>query len=739
MNQPRFTVDEHETDNEGMAPLDRFEHFCEDNQVLNTTNVENNNKNEVSGSGNVDINTLISAMNTLLQQNQSLMQMMSNQSNSNCYNIMPDFSKTIAAFNGDNLSQSKTWLANIETAAQLHRWPPAFKSETAKNRLEGAARHWYEAREQRLEFDEQKEQVAVGLFSREMASMIMTKSHLDVDDLYEDLVTYERIIATTVMKKDISSSSAPGQEERRDHALHAEKLHTSTGIVHDVRTTKFCLKYCTTLNCKPIHFFHKVYVVCYAYGKKTYLGYEVNVEGIRSSKDHTDAIRNYPIPKNAEQKSTDWKFGDEEMHAFEMLKSKLAEKPVLAIYSPEAETELHCDASTRGYGSILLQRQVDGKMYPTFYFSKRTTDAESKYSSYELECLAIVNSLKRFHVYLHGLKFKILTDCVSVRLTLKENTFEQILGLKQTTDPKIKEIKKQLLIKEMPFYELRNGMVFRKDKKKLTFYEPEEMEHNVIRSAHEDTTHLGVEKVTEYIRETYWFPNMNEKVKAYIDNCLKCIVYNPKYGPKEGLLHNIDKDGNNIKHILIATGVPRANGQVEVINMIVTHMLAKLCTDKKNWNKMLHEVEFALNNTVNSSTNETPSKLLFDVPQTGRVSDELRQILLDSYGNERNLEEARNEAEGNIKKQLENSKAYYDGKHKDALTYQIGDHVVIKNFNNTPGVNKKLIPKFKGPYVVKVLPNDRYEIGDPPDFQNTQIPFDGDIDSNNTKTWSKRI
>ncbi|GJQ68671.1 hypothetical protein Trydic_g17211 [Trypoxylus dichotomus] len=347
---------------------------------------------------------------------------------------------------------------------------------------------------------------------------------------------------------------------------------------------------------------------------------------------------------------------------------------------------------------------------------------------------------------------------------------------------------------------------------------------NVIRTAHEDTAHLGVEKITEYIRETYWFPNMKENVKAYIHNCFKCIVYNPKYGPREGLLHNIDKgnkpfntlhidhlgplekskqyhrhilvtidafskfiklflckgttscetvidlqnyftmysrpqriisdkgtyftsaefkrfiDGNNIKHILITTGVPRANGQVEVINRIMTPMLAKLCVDKKIWNKMLHEVEFALNNTVNSSTKETPSKLLFGVPQTGRVSDELRQILLDSYGNERNLEEARNEAEENIKKQQEYSKAYYDGKHKDALTYQIGDHVVIKNFHNTPGVNKKLIPKFKGSYVVKkVLPNDWYAIGDPPDFQNTQIPFDGVVDSNNMKLWSKRI
>ncbi|GJQ67613.1 hypothetical protein Trydic_g8416 [Trypoxylus dichotomus] len=455
------------------------------------------------------------------------------------------------------------------------------------------------------------------------------------------------------MKKNISSSSTPSQEESRDHALHAEKLHTSTGIVQDIENNKILLKI-------------------------TYLGYEVNVEGIRPSKDHTDATRNYPIPKNAEQvqrflgltsyfrkfvelflilaaplyklikKSTDWKFGDEEMHAFEILKSKLAEKPVLAIYSPEAETELHCDASTRGYGSILLQRQAD--------------DCDS------------LPRIVRWVVYLHNFDYVVEhrpgnrmahVDALSRAhvLILEENTFEQILGLKQTTDPKIKEIKEQLLIKEMPFYKLRNGMVFRKDKKKLTFYVPEEMEQNVIRTVHEDIAHLGVEKVTEYIRETYWFPNMKEKAKAYIDNCLKCIVYNPKYGPREGLLHNIDKD----------------------------------------------------NSSHNSSTKETPSKLLFCVPQTGRVSDELRQILLDSYGNERNLE-ARNEAEENIKKQQEYSKAYYDG------------------------VNKKLIPKFKGPYVVKkVLPNDLYAIGDPPDFQNTQIPFDGVLDSNNIKAWSKRI
>lgn len=37
-----------------------------------------------------------------------------------------------------------------------------------------------------------------------------------------------------------------------------------------------------------------------------------------------------------------------------------------------------------------------------------------------MEMLAIINSIKRFRVYLQGIKFKIITDCNSVALTLKK-------------------------------------------------------------------------------------------------------------------------------------------------------------------------------------------------------------------------------------------------------------------------------------------------------------------------------
>ena len=92
--------------------------------------------------------------------------------------------------------------------------------------------------------------------------------------------------------------------------------------------------------------------------------------------------------------------------------------PILAIYNPNHETELHCDASTHGYGAVLLQKQNDSKFHPVAYFSKTTTAAESRYHSFELETLAIINALERFHVYLDGIPFKIVTDCNSLAMTL---------------------------------------------------------------------------------------------------------------------------------------------------------------------------------------------------------------------------------------------------------------------------------------------------------------------------------
>jgi len=105
---------------------------------------------------------------------------------------------------------------------------------------------------------------------------------------------------------------------------------------------------------------------------------------------------------------------------------------------------------------------------------------------------------------------------------------------------------------------------------------------------------------------------------------------------------------------------------------------------------------------------------------------------------DRDLDEIRNSAQKNtLDVQLKN-KLYYDKSHKSPKKYAIGNYIMVKNVDTTPGVNKKHIPKFKGPYEIKkVLPNDRYVIQDIPAFQVTQRPFNSVYEARNMKPWIK--
>ena len=74
--------------------------------------------------------------------------------------------------------------------------------------------------------------------------------------------------------------------------------------------------------------------------------------------------------------------------AFITLKKLLINSPVLSVFNPHRETELHTDAK-------LLQKQDDGKFHPVAYFTKVTSDDESRYHSFELETLAIKYTLEK--------------------------------------------------------------------------------------------------------------------------------------------------------------------------------------------------------------------------------------------------------------------------------------------------------------------------------------------------------
>lgn len=76
----------------------------------------------------------------------------------------------------------------------------------------------------------------------------------------------------------------------------------------------------------------------------------------------------------------------------------LTEPPVLCIYNPDLNCELHTDANSVGIGAALLQKE-NNIVRPVANYRRRTTDYESRYHSYDLETLAIAEAVEHFRVY----------------------------------------------------------------------------------------------------------------------------------------------------------------------------------------------------------------------------------------------------------------------------------------------------------------------------------------------------
>jgi len=128
----------------------------------------------------------------------------------------------------------------------------------------------------------------------------------------------------------------------------------------------------------------------------------------------------------------------------------------------------------------------------------------------------------------------------------------------------------------------------------------------------------------------------------------------------------------------------------------------------------LSDVEFAINNSVHKTTNETPSKLLFGIEQRGKIVDSIREYVeIFVNDNDRDLIRLRKRAAEKIEKSQKYTKEYFDRRRKRARIYKESDYVMIKNIETRKGISRKIILEFKGPYeVARVLRNDQYVIKD---------------------------
>ena len=87
------------------------------------------------------------------------------------------------------------------------------------------------------------------------------------------------------------------------------------------------------------------------------------------------------------------------------MKETVEEAPILALPNFKKVFTIVCDASNRAIGEVLIQ---EGK--PIAFFSENLNEAKQRYSTYDLELYAIVQSLRRWRHYLLPKEFVVYTD-----------------------------------------------------------------------------------------------------------------------------------------------------------------------------------------------------------------------------------------------------------------------------------------------------------------------------------------
>ncbi|GKB59169.1 reverse transcriptase domain-containing protein [Tanacetum coccineum] len=157
------------------------------------------------------------------------------------------------------------------------------------------------------------------------------------------------------------------------------------------------------------------------------LPHPTTVKGVRSFLGHASFYRRFiqDFSKIARpmthllEKETPFMFSKDCIAAFETLKKKLTEAPILVVPDWNLPFELMCDDSDFAIGAVLGQRKTK-HFQPIHYASKTMTEAQIHYTTMEKEMLAVVYAFEKFRPYLVLSKSIMYTDHSTLKYLLSK-------------------------------------------------------------------------------------------------------------------------------------------------------------------------------------------------------------------------------------------------------------------------------------------------------------------------------
>nr|GEX18125.1 putative reverse transcriptase domain-containing protein [Tanacetum cinerariifolium] len=254
-------------------------------------------------------------------------------------------------------------------------------------------------------------------------------------------------------------------------------------------------------------------------------------------------------------------WGEDQEIAFQLLKQKLCEAPILALPEGNDDFVVYCDASHQDLGAVLMQREK-----VIAYASRQLKPNEENYTTHDLELGALVFALKIQRHYLYGTKCTNCSqdcDCeiryhpgkanvVADALSQKERIKPlRVRSLVMTIHPKlpshILEAQNKALKEENIKVENSQGMhkAFDirpdgtrciKNQSRLPLFGNlrDFIMHDSRKSKY--SIHSGSEKIYQDLKKLYWWPNMKEIIAEYVVKCLTCSIVKDECQKPSGLL-----------------------------------------------------------------------------------------------------------------------------------------------------------------------------------------------------------
>ncbi|GKC10776.1 putative reverse transcriptase domain-containing protein, partial [Tanacetum coccineum] len=315
-----------------------------------------------------------------------------------------------------------------------------------------------------------------------------------------------------------------------------------------------------------------------------FLGHVINGNGIHVDLSKIEAVKNWKAPRTPTEvcsflglvgyyrrfiknfskiaksltiftqkcKTFDW--GEEQELAFQTLKDKLCDAPVLALPDGLEDFVVYCDASGIGLGCVLMQR---GKVIA--YASRQLKIHEKNYTTHDLELGAIVFALKIWRHYLYGIKSVIYTDHKSLQhifsqkdlnmrqrrwielfsdydcefatillsindriLAAQKKVVDEFAGLQKGLDEMIEQISDGTL-----YYMDRIWVPLKGDVRTLIMDEAHKSKYSV---------HPGDDKMYFDLRDRYWSPGIKKDIAEYVSKCLTYLKVKAEHQRSSGLL-----------------------------------------------------------------------------------------------------------------------------------------------------------------------------------------------------------